>query len=547
MMHRLLLEEEAITDTDIDNILNENIRLNENDDEDVDDDKNDVLFSDLYRSMIFLLCLYIVGDFICSKIIKIIPPLVGQIAVGILLGPHGFDFLGTNSNNCYPNLGEIGLVLMLCQAGLEMDFDILKAVGLRGSVMALIGSLLPSTIGFLLAYLVLELNPTSALAVGCSFGPTSAGIALNVLQPCNVLKSPLGQLIVAIAIVDDIIALVVLSQLKALTGDSDTTTNASAVVIPIISALLWLFVGGAIALYVMPRILEKLSNYEASLVSKWNENKSQTTAGEETKDIIYDSKSISTSSSFHLAHVVVLLFVLLPATYYTEASHLLGAFLAGLCVCQQHSLAATKYNDEFGIIIRWLMRIFFGASIAFRIPIGMFLKDSKVIATGFLLSLSLFGKILIGPLLTPIQINVSTMKREEEDDNDESHRENNLNPNGNDSNNNSSSRRRRYDMQHVRDCLILGFSMAGEAEFAMLVAAFGLSEGLVDESVYASTVFAILLSTILSPCLLRLTLVAFPFTTTTTTTNDEGNNDDTKQDDEQENTRHGTSDIIGDL
>ena len=101
-------------------------------------------------------------------------------------------------------------------------------------------------------------------------------------------------------------------------------------------------------------------------------------------------------------------------------------------------------------------------------------------------------------------------------------------------------------MEHVRDCLVVGFSMAGEAEFAMLVAAFGLTEGLVDESVYASTVFAILLSTILSPCLLRLTLVAFPFPTTTT--NDEGNYDDKKEnDEEQENTRHGTSDIIGDL
>ena len=52
--------------------------------------------------------------------------------------------------------------------------------------------------------------------------------------------------------------------------------------------------------------------------------------------------------------------------------------------------------------------------------------------------------------------------------------------------------------------------MAGEAEFAMLVAAFGFTEGLVEEDIYASTIFAILLSTILSPCLLRLTLALFP-------------------------------------
>ena len=95
--------------------------------------------------------------------------------------------------------------------------------------MALVGSILPTTIGFLLAYFVLDQSIESALAVGCSFGPTSAGIALNVLQPCHVLNTPLGQLIVAIAIVDDIIALVVLSQLQALTGEG---TAAVASIVP---------------------------------------------------------------------------------------------------------------------------------------------------------------------------------------------------------------------------------------------------------------------------------------------------------------------------
>jgi hypothetical protein len=40
----------------------------------------------------------------------------------------------------------------------------------------------------------------------------------------------------------------------------------------------------------------------------------------------------------------------------------------------------------------------------------------------------------------------------------------------------------------------------------MLVAGFGFSEGLMEEDIYASVVFAILLSTIVSPCLLGLTL-----------------------------------------
>ena len=118
----------------------------------------------------------------------------------------------------------------------------------------------------------------------------------------------------------------------------------------------------------------------------------------------------------------------------------------------------------------------FGASIAFVIPVQLF-QDVTVIGRGFLLSLALLGKIMTGPLLTPVALDGST--------------------------------RRRFDRNHLRDCLVVGFSMAGEAEFAMLVAGFGLSEGLLEEDIYASTVFAILLSTILSPCLLRLTLALF--------------------------------------
>ena len=463
------------------------------------------IFFELYRSMVFLLALYVCGDILCGKLIRIVPPLVGQIGMGILLGPHGLDLIGSYTR-CWPLLGELGLVLMLCQAGLEMDLQVLQAVGPRGAFMALVGSILPSSIGFLLARFALELPTDAALAVGCSFGPTSAGIALNVLQHCGgILKTPLGQLIVAIAIVDDIIALVVLSQLQALTGmEEGDSISADSIAIPIVSALLWLFLGGAIALYVMPRILRTLTSVEESVMitlsspSK-NESKGSLSSIDNINDTA-DSEEKSPQStlppSIHLAHIIVLLFALLPATYYSQASHLLGAFLAGLSVCQQ-PVSASIFNHELGKIVTWLMRIFFGASIAFRIPIELF-ADAHVIGTGLLLSLSLLGKIATGPLLTPVHLVVDDMDRMNTAISTTVARAT------------TTVTRRCYDRQHVRDCLVVGFSMAGEAEFAMLVAAFGFTEGLVEEDVYASTVFAILLSTILSPCLLRLTLALLP-------------------------------------
>jgi hypothetical protein len=76
-----------------------------------------------------------------------------------------------------------------------------------------------------------------------------------------------------IAIIDDSITLVVLSLLQALTAndgsgnDNDNDNDgggikAAAIAVPYVSALSWLFVGGGIALYVMPNLLARLDYLE---------------------------------------------------------------------------------------------------------------------------------------------------------------------------------------------------------------------------------------------------------------------------------------------
>jgi hypothetical protein len=132
---------------------------------------------------------------------------------------------------------------------MEMDLKTIQTIGPRGIWIALVGSFFPICFGTLVAYLILQVDDfQTALATGCCFGPTSAGIAMNVLGP--ILQTHVGQLIVAAAIVDDMVALVVLSQLRALTT---TDVTVGTILIPIISAIAWLLGGGAVALYVIPQ------------------------------------------------------------------------------------------------------------------------------------------------------------------------------------------------------------------------------------------------------------------------------------------------------
>jgi Kef-type K+ transport system membrane component KefB len=137
----------------------------------MEEDPDTLAFQELYRSILFLVALFLAGDVICQRFLRIIPSLVGQIFVGVIFGPHVLDW----ASPYFSVLGQIGLVMMICQAGLEMDFETLQKIGPRGTVMAVVGSILPIGIGILLSYTALGLSPSSAIAAGCSFGPTSAG------------------------------------------------------------------------------------------------------------------------------------------------------------------------------------------------------------------------------------------------------------------------------------------------------------------------------------------------------------------------------------
>ncbi len=403
-------------------------------------------YEDLYATLLFCLGLFLAGDVVCKRCLRIVPPLVGYIVTGVLLGPEGFDFVPFPA--AWVLLGNLGLVLLMIQAGLEMDLLTLKRVGVRGFFMAIAGSIMPISVGMFVSKFLLGQSGSTVIAMGCCFGPTSVGIALQVLGQCAVLEKPLGQLILAAAIVDDLIALLVLSQLEALTGDITVTQ----IVVPIVSAFAWLLIGGAAALWVVPVLFQWFLDRIPSF-----------------PDNTHNQNTVS------LMALLGLVFVLLPATYYSQASYLLGAFLAGLSFCQEPLTFRKLYRQQFQRLLTWLMKFFFAATIGFQVPLSEF-NNGRVIRNGCLLYLSLLGKLAVGPLFTPAWESP------------------------------------KWRGNHWRDCAVVGFSMAGEAEFAFLVAVFGVTEGLIPPDLYASVVLAILLSTILSPLMLRTLLAVYPVT-----------------------------------
>lgn len=387
-----------------------------------------VEYEDYYAALVFLLSIYLGGLF-AARFLKM-PALVGEIIVGILLGPPLADYVPYAE--AFVMFGEIGLIFLVVEAGIDIDLVTLKLVGSRGCLIAVFGSIFPILIAMGVA-LILGAPFKDSIAAGACFGPTSLGIALNILREGNVLNTPTGQMIIAAAIIDDMIALVILSQLGALNG----SIEIEGILIPIISALGFLLVGGYIAIVILPPYIEKIQE-------KF-----------EPEHRGYVSTTI----------MMALVYALLPATKYTKASHLMGAFIAGLVFCSDHDLHH-NFVRQYKRLMQWLIRVFFSAAIGFQVPIkDMF--DGKIIYEGLLLTLALTGKLAVGFLV----------------------------PNF--------SQSERFKGVHFRDCLIVGFSMMAEGEFAFVIAVYAVSNELISEDLYASIILAVLLSTIIAPFSLR--------------------------------------------
>lgn len=394
-----------------------------------------IKYDDLWFAMLYLAAIYVFG-FVGQKYL-LMPNLVGQIISGIILGPALLDIVP------YPEafvlFGEIGLVLLVIEAGVDIDVTTLKLIGVRGVIIATLGSIAPIAIGLAVAFAI-GADTKAAIAAGAAFGPTSLGIAMNILRAAKIINTPTGQLIVAAAIIDDMIALIILSQLTGLVGE----ITLMGVLIPVISALGFLVIGGYLALMVLPDLFDK-----------------------------FIFKNVRKKNRGKIALFIMLAMVLglMQATHYTKASHLMGAFIAGLTFCQDHYLHET-FVSQFKRVLQWLMRIFFASTIGFQVPIKNF-SSGKVIWQGLLFTTALLGKLGVGFLV----------------------------PNF--------SKTKNFTGHHLRDCLLVGCSMAAEGEFAFVIAAYAVDKGLVDKDLYSSMVLAILLSTIIAPFSLRFTINYF--------------------------------------
>ncbi|MES2463919.1 MAG: cation:proton antiporter [Armatimonadota bacterium] len=145
-----------------------------------------------------------------------LPAVVGEIAAGCIIGPSALGWIQLPSEPLEV-LSEIGAVLLLFSVGLETRVGDLRRVGKVASLVGVLGVALPFVMGALWAHFSGFATP-KAMFIAAAFVATSAGITARVLSDLGVLGRKESRVILGAAVIDDILAMLLLGVVTALQG-----------------------------------------------------------------------------------------------------------------------------------------------------------------------------------------------------------------------------------------------------------------------------------------------------------------------------------------
>jgi Kef-type K+ transport system membrane component KefB len=363
------------------------------------------------------------------------PAVAGEVLAGLILGPTVLNFLhweiftNINLEETFTFLAELGVLLLLFIAGLELHISDLRKSGRAAVFAGVLGFLVPLGLGYLAAILM-SFNPQQGLFIGLLLAPTSVSISAQTLMELGALRSRVGASLLGGAVIDDTLVVLGISIFLAVLGGSGTQelSAGSEILLLVGRMLIYLALAIFLGLTVLPRF------------ARW------------TKRLPLSEGVIAFAFS-------VMVFYAWSAEYFGSLATIIGAFMAGLFFARTPLKAEIQQGFSalaYGVFVP----IFFvdvGLEANFRA------LDSKNLAfLGILLAAAILSKIIgsgLGGLLGKLS---------------------------------------------PRESVQLGFSMVPRGEVVLIVATVGITEGFITQAELSMTVAMVVLTTLLTPPVLRI-------------------------------------------
>lgn len=205
------------------------------------------------------------------------PALVGELLGGVLLGilivsaPESAEAIAElDQDATFQAVLDLAVFFLMLLAGIEMrPGDLAQASG-KALPIALVGMFLPLLLGFGLGWWWLpesDWKLAQSLFIGVALAITAVPVAVKVLMDFGQLQTPVGQVVIAAAVIDDVLSLLLLAVLTAIIT-ADQSMSAGLLLRIVFSVSLFFAVAWLVGRFVLPRVgqyVKKLASAHADL------------------------------------------------------------------------------------------------------------------------------------------------------------------------------------------------------------------------------------------------------------------------------------------
>jgi Kef-type K+ transport system membrane component KefB len=197
------------------------------------------------------------------------PAVLGELIIGLILGPTLLNMLeawpvfagDTHLSESLTLFAEIGVLLLMFLAGLELELSELVKSGKVAALAGTLGVVAPLLGGFLTS-IAFGVGATEALFVGLALSATSVSISAQTLMELGYLRSKTGLALLGAAVFDDILVVLLLSAASIVFG-AGTAENGSLLIV-ILRMALFLLAGVAAGIFIIPWLIRKISDLPVS-------------------------------------------------------------------------------------------------------------------------------------------------------------------------------------------------------------------------------------------------------------------------------------------
>jgi len=191
------------------------------------------------------------------------PAVLGQLLVGVLFGPALLGWL--QPGPLISEVAEIGVVLLMFIAGLETQFEEIKRNVVAATLVAVLGVALPFAAGWLTAD-VWGFDSPTAVFTGVLLVATSVSISAQTLKELGHLQSRPGVTILAAAVLDDVLGIIVLSVVLGSLGASGGGGHGAEPLPLLLGKMAGFFAAAILVGYkLLPGIMQRVARMEGSL------------------------------------------------------------------------------------------------------------------------------------------------------------------------------------------------------------------------------------------------------------------------------------------